>query len=246
MKIFLSDTAEFKPLLEALVDELMEAREHFHLHQQLTAAIADNSDAFNFSVSFWHLTFRAHIDAALMRLCKAYDLYESNTLNLRNFLETVQAYPGIFDEPNFRERLKDNPYVDSLARDLEEPTGRLQEDLDFVTRGQTVKKLTIWRNNYIAHKNRNAAVALANFSVQHPLTFAEIDNLIDKGLEIVNHYSRLYQASHYIASQSDDYQYVLKAIRGDLERREADIQNQIEAIRALGGGGEQSVLTMDR
>src|ERR1700676_530062 len=108
MKIKISDAAEFKRLLEALIDELVEAEEHFHLHQKLSAAIPEIQDVFNVSPAFWFLTLRAHTDATLMRLCKAYDLYEGGkpSLNLRNLLETVQSYLHLFDEPSFRERLK--------------------------------------------------------------------------------------------------------------------------------------------
>jgi hypothetical protein len=62
------------------------------------------------------MTLSAHMDATLLQLCKAYDLYDGKpTLNLRNFLETIQANLYLFDEPNFRERLKENAFVDSLA-----------------------------------------------------------------------------------------------------------------------------------
>jgi hypothetical protein len=41
MEINVSDSAEFKRLLEALADELIDAREHFRLHQNLNAAIPE-------------------------------------------------------------------------------------------------------------------------------------------------------------------------------------------------------------
>src|SRR6267378_3311237 len=116
MKIDVSDSAEFKRLLEALVDELIDARDHFRLHQDLDAAIPEYGVEFNQSPVFWNMTRSAHMDATLIRLFKAYDLYEGKpSLNLRNFLETIKAHLHLFDEPNFRERLKENAFVDSLA-----------------------------------------------------------------------------------------------------------------------------------
>jgi hypothetical protein len=42
------------------------------------------------------------MDATLLRLCKAYDLYEGKpSLNLRNFLETIEANLHFFEEPSF-------------------------------------------------------------------------------------------------------------------------------------------------
>lgn len=122
MKIDVYDSSEFKGLLEALVNELIDAREHFRLHRDLDAAMPDYQAEFNRSAAFWSLTLSAHMDAALLRLCKAYDLYEGKpSLNLRNFLETIEANAHFFDEPNFRERLKDNAFVDSLAKDSRKP-----------------------------------------------------------------------------------------------------------------------------
>src|SRR5437763_959090 len=82
----------FKLLRAALVDELIDARDHFRLHQDLDAAIPEYQAEFNQSAAFWTFTLSAHMDATLLRLCKAYDLYERKpSLNLRNFLETIKA-----------------------------------------------------------------------------------------------------------------------------------------------------------
>jgi len=151
VKIDVSDSAEFKRLLEALADELIDAHDHFRLHQDLNATIPEYQVEFNQSAEFWTITLSAHMDATLLRLCKAYDLYEGKpSLNLRNFLETIQANLHLFDEPNFRERLKDNPFVDSLAASARKPdAAQLQQDLESASNANpSVKKLTIWRHNY--------------------------------------------------------------------------------------------------
>jgi hypothetical protein len=126
-----------KRLLGALVDELIDARDHFRLHQNLDAAIPEYQAEFNQSPAFWTSTLSAHMDATLLRLCKAYDLYESKpSLNLRNFLETIEANLHFFDEPSFRERLKNNAFVDSLAAKTHKPDrARLRKNLDSVSPG---------------------------------------------------------------------------------------------------------------
>lgn len=239
----LANPAEFKGLLEALVEELVEAREHFHLHQELSAAIPEYQDVFDLSVGFWSLTLNALIDATLVRLCKAYDLYRTNTLNLKSFLKMVDANLHLFDEPSFRERLKHNPYLESLAKDRESPTVRLKSDFSFVTDAPVVKKLTIWRNNFVAHRSLRSALAPAEFTKAFPLTFAEINQLIDKGLEIVNHYSILFNASSTLPWEVKDHKYVLDAVRRDLKRRNDERQQHIEAVRALTASADQLVDT---
>src|SRR5215471_15681367 len=122
MNIVVRDSGEFKQLLEALINDLLDAREHFRLHQDIDAAIPAYREEFNQTAAFWNLIRQALIDAALLRLCRVYDLSEGNpNLTLRNFLDTIKDNLHLFDEPNFRERLKHNPFVDSLAREPRKP-----------------------------------------------------------------------------------------------------------------------------
>src|SRR5260370_26875660 len=155
MKVDVTDSAQFKRLLEALVDELIDAHDHFRLHQNLNAAIPDYQAEFNQSAGFWTFTLSAHMDATLLRLCKAYDLYEGKpSLNLRNFLETIEANLHFFEEPSFRERLKNNAFVASLAAEARKPdTSQLHTDLKSAsTADPLVNKPTICRNNNFPHR----------------------------------------------------------------------------------------------
>ncbi len=240
MKIDVKDSAEFKRLLESLVDELIDAHDHFRLHQDLDAAIPDYQAEFNQSAAFWTFTLSAHMDATLPRLCKAYDLYEGKpSLNLRNFLETIQANLHFFDEPNFLERLKDNPFVDSLAAAPRKPdSAQLQKDLESVSNADPlVKKLTIWRNNYFAHRSRSSALDPKGFAKQNPILFSEIKALIDNGLRIVNLYSSLFSAAVHTSLPVKDYKYLLDAVRRDLKVRDAELEKQIAAAKAASGKG---------
>jgi hypothetical protein len=235
MKIHVSDSAEFKRLLEALVDELIDAHDHFKLHQRLDAAIPNYGPEFNQSPAFWSMTLSAHMDATLIRLCKAYDLYEGKpSLNLRNFLETIQANLRLFDERNFRVRLKDNPFVESLAAHPRKPDPmQLRKDLESVGQGDPlVKKLTIWRNNYFVHRSRTSALNPKVFAEKNPILFSEIGALIDNGLRIVNHYSDLFGATHHVSFDSSDYKCLLNAVRQDLERKESRAREELAAAGA--------------
>jgi hypothetical protein len=236
MKIDIKDSAEFKRLLSALVDELIDAHDHFKLHQDLDAAIPDYQVEFNQSAAFWTLTLSAHMDATLLRLCKVYDLYKDQpSLNLRNFLETIQANLHLFDEPNFRERLKDNPFVDSLATQPRKPDStQLQKDLESVSKTNPfVNKLTIWRHNYFAHRSRTSALDPKAFTNQNQILFSEIEALIANGLRIVNHYSNLFNATVHTSYPAKDYKCVLDAVRRDLKARELRIQDGFAAANTV-------------
>lgn len=222
MKIDVTGPAQFKRLLEALVDELIDAHDHFRLYQDLDAAIPEYQVEFNQSAAFWTFTLSAHRDAALLRLCKAYDLYEGKpSLNLRNFLETVQANLQLFDEPNFRERLKSNAFVESLAKDFRKPdAAQLRKDLESVTDANPlVKNLTLWRHNYLAHRSRTSALNPRAFAEKNPLLFTDIKALIDNGLRIINRYSSLFSATVHTSVPITDYKYLLESVRRDLKAR---------------------------
>jgi hypothetical protein len=237
MQIAVRGSEEFHRLLLALADELVDARIHFNLHQNLTAAMPEYAREFNQSWTFWSLTLSAHMDAVLLRLCKAYDQYGGNnpSLNLRSFLDTIQANLHLFDEPNFRERLKDNPFVDSLAADARRPdSAELEKDLESVSNTNPfVKKLTIWRNNYYAHRSPTSALDPKGFSRQNPLQFPEIEALLTNGVAIVNRYSHLFSATVHSTGivGRDDYKSLLKSVRRDLEAYEARIQEEFAAMR---------------
>jgi hypothetical protein len=240
MKIDVTDSAQFKRLLEALVDELIDARDHFRLHQDLDAAIQDYQAEFNQSPAFWGFTLNAHMDATLLRLCRAYDLYQGKpNLNLRNFLDTIRANLHFFEEPNFRERLKDNPFVDSLAADPRKPDPvQLQQDLESVSKANPlVKKLMIWRNEHFAHRSRSNALDPGGFTEQNPILFSEIKALIDNGLCIVNLYSSLFGATVHTSLPIKDYKHLLDAVRRDLKARNAEFEKRIAVAKAARGAG---------
>jgi hypothetical protein len=238
MEISVRDSDEFHRLLLALVDELVDAQIHFNLNQDLAAVMPEYVTVFNQSWTFWSLTLNAHMDAVLLRLCKAYDQYggDNPSLNLRSFLDTIKANLHLFDEPNFRERLKDSAFVSSLAEDARSPdAAELEKDLESVSNANPlVKTLTIWRNNYFAHRSRTHALDPTAFAREYPLQFPEINALLANGVAIVNRYSHLFNATVHSTGivGRNDFMSLLKSVRRDLEAQEARIQEQFTAADA--------------
>jgi hypothetical protein len=230
MKLKFKSAEEFRRLLTALLGDLVDARFHFSLHQNLAKAGEEYATEFAQSPTFWGLTLNAHMDAVLLRLCRAYDTYEHTALTLRNLLDTIQAHLSIFDEPNFRQRLKGNSFVDSLAAELRPPDqAQLKNDIKAVSNSDPlVHKLVMWRHNYIAHRNSHFALNPKQFDAQYPLLFAEIDVLLNRGLEIGNRYSLLFDASAHstLMVGRDDYLRVLKAVREHVEASERRLDEE--------------------
>jgi hypothetical protein len=236
MKISIKDADEFQRLLSALVDELLAAQFHFKLYQDLIAARPEYVREFSQAPTFWWLILRANLDAVVLRLCKAYDQYGGKPpLSLRNLLHTIEANMQLFSEPSFRQRLKGNAFVDSLAATPRTPdTAQLQKDvLSASSTDPLVKKLTIWRSNFYAHRSATHALDAEAFAKQYPLSISDIETLLTRGIDIVNRYSGLFIATYHATSimGQDDYLSVLKAVRKNIEAQEKRVQEEIKQIK---------------
>ena len=229
MEIKILDSAEFQSLLDALASELVEANIHFKLYADLTGAISEYQEEYNQSTAFWSLTFQAHLDAAVFRLCKIYDQH-TNTLNLRNLLDTIKANISVFDTEDFRQRLKGNPFVESLSDESRKPDEKqLEIDLVYVSEeNPLVKNLIVLRNNFFAHRSAKNAITKRNLAEDYPLTIKNVEELLVDGMRLINRYSSLFRASTYSTNMvgRDDFQFVLKSIREHLALIEQRIEEE--------------------
>ena len=241
MQIEITSADQFDSLLNALAGEVTDAEFFFRLHMDLLAAVPEYEEVFNESRAFWSLTLQATLDAALSRLCRAYDQH-SESLNLRNLLDTIDANLDIFNTDNFRERLQDSPFVESLAQTESKPdTHVLSRDMQSVSSNDPlVKKLVIWRNNIIAHRSASNVVNEKDITKDYPLTETEVSELVTRATSILNRYSSLFRASTYspIIVGHDDYLYVLKSIKENIRRYREEIDAEVTRLTQADGMNE--------
>jgi len=235
MKLKIQNASEFHKLLFALAGDLVDARIHFNLLRSLSAANEEYFIEFAQSNTFWSLTFEAHLDATLVRLCKSFDLHR-RSLNLRTLVSTVKENLHLFEEEGFRERLRGNTFVDSLAATYRVPSAAMiQEDLEFVSPDNPlVKKLTVWRDKHIAHRDPSSVLNPEELTGRYPLLFTDIDELLRRGLRIVNEYSSPFIATTHSSGVvgKDDYLTILKAVRESVNRHEANIEKEWQMLMA--------------
>jgi hypothetical protein len=138
----------------------------------------------------------------------------------------------LFDTDSFRERLKSFPFVDSLAQDARKPDSKqLDIDRKLVAPSEPlVKKLVQFRNNALAHRNVREVMKQPRPTTTYSLTVDELKMLLTRAIQILNRYSSLFHAQTYSTQivGHDDYEGVLKAVRSELDRREAEIRREIE------------------
>jgi AbiU2 len=213
MKIEIRSGGELTKLLDELGAEIVDAHITFKLLSDLLEARREFKIVFNQSIAFWGTTFRALLNSYLSTLCRVYDGNKKG-LNLRNLLETIYANRSLFGEDQFRERLRGNAFVDSLASTNRVPScSELEEDLKLVReRDPLVRKLLVWRNNAVAHKNAMVALGTSDILISANMSREDVEELLGRALRLFNKYSSLYRASTNSRQiiGHDDYLSLLK------------------------------------
>ncbi len=105
----------------------------------------------------------------------------------------------LFEVPNFRSRLHDNPFVASLLEFARMPdASQLEIDarLCSVT-DDLVRRLVIHRNNAVAHLSRKRSLTGTEPRKEDEITNEDFEALLLRAHEIVNRYSNLFQAQHF-------------------------------------------------
>jgi len=206
--------------LKALADDIVDAHIYYDLREGLIEAMKRYPLIAQQSNIFWTFPLQAHVNTSVFALFRGYD-QDTRALHLRSWLKTIQENLHLSDETSFRERLKDNPYVASLAQDLQKPdTKELVDDIAACSSSDPiVKKLAICRNNRIVHRNAKALVASKISNELCALTFDDLRILLERAKTVLNRYSYLFSANVYStkAVGRDDYNHIFKCVQDQLE-----------------------------
>ncbi len=232
MEIRISSSEELEKLLDSLALDIVDANVYYQLFKALNESIPEFHKEFAQSNTFWYLTIKAIYEAYLTRLCRIFDQH-SQSLNMVNLLDTIKANLHQFEESNFRERMKGNAFVDSLADVSRVPTlAQIDADIEFSSqRNEIVDKLMLWRGNVHAHKGAKVTLGKAKRVESNQIVVVEIELLLDRCFEMLNRYMSLYKATSWSrqAIGHDDYLSLLKLLRQGIEKREADIQRDYDS-----------------
>ncbi len=223
-----SNENEFKRLLEGLASDIVDAHIHYNLYKNLKSSLEKFPLVAAQSNTFWVTTLKSHLSLSLFMLTKAYD-QNSNALHLLSFLQTIKANPTLFEEANFRERKKDNPFVDSLANESRIPDlTSLDGDISLCSDSDPLVRILIaHRGNALAHRNAKNTARGKSISEIYPLSWEDFEALLARAIEVLNKYSQLFEASTYSTRPigADDYRYIFECVNSAVEqsRRQSDI-----------------------
>lgn len=196
--------AEIEKFLIGLADEVIGAAIHYKLYRELVAKVQEYEREFNQTVTFWSMTFNAHIATARAALFRAYDSHRDG-LNFIRLLENV------------------GPHCNVSQSEIDADKAR-------VSRTDPVVAKFIWqRNNLFAHKNLANVLQDRKPQLSYSLPETDFEDLLARAVEILNKYETAVRG-HAWSTQifgHDDFQFVLKAIRQWIELHEQKIEAEI-------------------
>jgi hypothetical protein len=227
---------EFQDLLCALWGEWFWANWYYDIHKEALRLCAENEEAFQMAPHFWDSTLRAHHQTALVYLHRIYD-QNRQSFNVHRFLLTVKTNPGFFEANAVRGRLLGNPHVDSLLGAIGplDPV-QLDRDIKFSSLANpTIAKLKEWRDRVSFHKDETVVLKQKPLEHNHPLSPAEIEQLLNGGYEILNRYSQYFNTHRYTGGFKEwkDIKIVFEALmrHPDVVRRRSEREEEARVAR---------------
>lgn len=214
MKNRIRSVADFQKVLHALCVDLGQASDHYTLFRKLIAAQRGPfTKALSQSQTFWSLTYGAHLETAVFRLCRAYD-QGTDPLTLRTLIQTIKLRPAFLPVPS---PPLDDAELDATLASVSHETSR------------AVKHLMMWRHKFYAHRDAEKIIGERTLSDEFPITYDDVDALLENGFNIVNRYSVAFFDSSYLRKivGADDYLKVLRTLQDHEEAVEAKLREEM-------------------
>jgi hypothetical protein len=191
---------------QRIADQLIAANTHFYYAEKLDeAGKSDLRNEFYKSKDFWHLTISAHIQIAVVHLCRVFDQQKDDkrgrTFHLLRFVENI-------DEAKLTNSQRKKRQADLQFLQREEPEQKKSPNAK-------VAKLRKCRAKLVAHLDYDWAINCVD-EARNLIEVAEIESLIDEGFSILERWAFYYEVKNEIQrllSGKDDYLFVLKSLR---------------------------------
>lgn len=219
-------SVELGKRISALSNDVVNANIHWRMRCDLIDSLQKHPLVGAQSNTFWHYTLKAHATSTIINLCRIFEKRQ-DTLNLLEYLKTIQNNPNLFETPAFKKRLADNEFVNSLALETRCPDKSiLDSDIKSCSANDSlVKKLLDYRGDFFAHKNADIAIGNKLVQPEQLPSNEDISALLERAITIFNRYSNLFQAVTYSTSVigKDDYKFIFSCVTSAVEesRRKA-------------------------
>ena len=229
-KAIMNDGGKLSKAIEILMHDIVYASIYNKLINELIECHKENTEVFNQSNTFWYLVFESIKESRMIRLCRICDT-EIKSISIGNLLQAIKGCKCVFSKEEFRNRLKNNPFVESLSKyNREVNIEELDDEIKSFNDNQTVMKIRKWRNNYIAHKGITEGLKDFRILSENELTFEDISSFINYSHKLINKYLNNLSAiawSDKIVGD-DDFKNLIKFASIGLEKYKMDIELEIK------------------
>lgn len=206
---------EFEKLTQALALEAQSANLDHQLWRNLTSTPERHETEFNQSRVFWQMTFEAHFNSCLFRLCRLYD-HQKCSFNLGRWLAIIKNNPNWFTSAAYKSCRPGSEYSGPP-----DPT-QLAADIDYASyrTNPLVKNLTKFRSNVLAHMGRDYVLRDKGAPAIFKMTYGDVKTLVKQAIKIINRYTQIYNGHTYSPNMTglDDFSFILEAVRERVQR----------------------------
>ncbi len=224
---------QLKAGIHSLASDIVDASIHWKMVLGIEEAAAKWPLVTRQSNTFWVYTLKAHLNTSVLALCRAFD-QEQKSLHLVGLLQLIQRSLSLFDDENFRERLRGNPFVESLAESASRPdASQLSADMSRCSEHDPlVKRLVKHRNNSVAHSSRKRRINGVLGPVDEEITYEDYQALLNRAVEILNRYSGLFSAEYFSTQVigHKDYETVFRWVQEGVEADEARVEAEVKRL----------------
>ena len=178
----------FHTQFERLRRETLDGQTHYRIWRSLNNAFASNPRLVEISPFFFRMTVEAHMDSVLLSLTKLTDKTRG-ALSIHDFLRYVEKHSGMFPYAS------DSEIHESTKRDF-----RRLDELQI-----HLERLREHRNNDFIHISKEV-LSRPDFDIysEFPVTYEEIDLLLQTIGKILNRYCQFMTKSIYLMEEWDE------------------------------------------
>ncbi|MFW7187532.1 hypothetical protein [Lysinibacillus sp. BNK-21] len=202
---------QFVDDVEGLLKELYELNSYYLLNKYLKEKKnqKENLELMNKAPAFFGLTIHSFQYSAIMGLARLFEPSSRGSKNINKFLNFIEGnHKKIFsNDPITKEKLGRKSDIDesTVINDRE----RLNEVEPIIS------NLIAWRDKAFAHNDKKFFKDRGALGKEFPITYKEIENLIELAAEILNTYQVGYNGNYttVIPTNTYDVDKVLMAMR---------------------------------
>jgi AbiU2 len=208
----------FEKYREYLLGELGRLASYVRLYRRLHERKTDRLKEMNIAPAFFSTTIDALFSAIVLWVDKLFG--KRSERGLLNFLTFVEQNRELFDIRELQRR-KNYPDDHWMLQDREPVTfATIQKDRQRITDFKPLKSFKLRRDKFQAHFDKEYFFERDKLPEDAPLTWGDLEQVVQLGKEILNSYSADYDGSTHAVEpiNAGDVDHLLDRLHGQIQK----------------------------